>query len=118
MNYDYNFGNDYYNYYGDLGIKSTKYKIMAPEQEQDVQPGMEYLMYPSPIFDNGKSIAIYIDKNNKKHIVYNKCPHLKCSLIFNEKEKTWDCPCHGSRFDIDGKCIEGPSNYDIVYKNK
>ena len=67
---------------------------------------------------NGKSIAIYIDENNKKHIVYNKCPHLKCSLIFNEKEKTWDCPCHGSRFDIDGKCIEGPSNYDIVYKNK
>ena len=65
---------------------------------------------------NGKNIAIYIDKNKKEHIVYNLCPHLKCSLIFNEKEKTWDCPCHGSRFDIDGKCIEGPSNYDITYK--
>ena len=65
---------------------------------------------------NGKSIAIYIDENNKKHIVYNKCPHLKCSLIFNEKEKTWDCPCHGSRFDIDGNVLEGPSNYDIKYK--
>ena len=41
---------------------------------------------------------------------------MKCSLIFNEIEKTWDCPCHGSRFDIDGNCIEGPSNYNITYK--
>jgi len=64
----------------------------------------------------GKNIAIYIDKNNKKHIVYNLCPHLKCSLIFNEIERTWDCPCHGSRFDIDGNILEGPSNYDIKYK--
>jgi len=66
---------------------------------------------------NGKNIAIYIDENKKEHIVYNICPHLKCSLIFNEIEKTWDCPCHGSRFDIDGKSIEGPSNYDITYKD-
>lgn len=65
---------------------------------------------------NGKNIAIYIDENKKEHIIYNLCPHFKCSLLFNEVEKTWDCPCHGSRFDIDGKCIEGPSNYDISYK--
>lgn len=66
---------------------------------------------------NGKNIAIYIDENKKEHIVYNLCPHLKCSLNFNEIERTWDCPCHGSRFDIDGKCIEGPSNYNITYKD-
>ena len=65
---------------------------------------------------NGKSLAVYKDESGFKHIVYNKCPHLGCSLIFNEEEKTWDCPCHSSRFDIDGKCIKGPSNYDISYK--
>ena len=65
---------------------------------------------------NGKNVAIYIDENKKEHIVYNLCPHLKCSLIFNEVEKIWECPCHGSRFDIDGKCIFGPSKYDITYK--
>ncbi len=65
---------------------------------------------------DGKNIAIYTDENKKEHIVYNKCPHLKCSLVFNEFEKTWDCPCHGSRFDIDGNCIVGPSRYDIKYK--
>lgn len=65
---------------------------------------------------NGKDVAIYIDEEKKEHIVYNLCPHLKCSLIFNEVERTWDCPCHGSRFTIDGKCIIGPSNYNISYK--
>ena len=65
---------------------------------------------------NGENVAIYTDESNDTHIVYNKCPHMKCGLTFNEVEKTWDCTCHGSRFDIDGKCIEGPSNYDITYK--
>lgn len=65
---------------------------------------------------DGKSIGVYTDSNNKKHYVYNLCPHLKCSLVFNEVEKTWDCPCHGSRFDIDGKCIFGPSKENITYK--
>lgn len=65
---------------------------------------------------NGKSLATYKDENGFKHTIYNKCPHFGCSLIFNEEEKTWDCPCHSSRFDIDGKCIKGPSNYDISYK--
>jgi glycine/D-amino acid oxidase-like deaminating enzyme/nitrite reductase/ring-hydroxylating ferredoxin subunit len=63
-----------------------------------------------------KDLAIYEDNNGKKHIIHNKCPHFGCSLIFNEKELTWDCPCHSSRFDIDGKCIKGPSNYDISFK--
>lgn len=65
---------------------------------------------------NGKDVGIYIDSEKKEHIVYNICPHMKCNLIFNEVEKTWDCPCHGSRFSLDGKCIEGPSNYDITYR--
>lgn len=67
---------------------------------------------------NGDNIAIYTSEKGTKHVVYNTCPHMKCSLIFNEEEKTWDCPCHGSRFNIDGKVIAGPSNYDISYKKK
>ncbi len=52
MKYDYSFGNQFYNYYDDLGVKSTEYQIMAPKQAQSNQPGMEYLMTPKPIFDN------------------------------------------------------------------
>lgn len=69
-------------------------------------------------FRNGKRVAIYTDENNTEHIVYTLCPHFKCNVSFNEMEKTWDCPCHGSRFDIDGNVIEGPSNYNICYKDK
>ena len=63
-------------------------------------------------------VAVYIDEVGCEHVVYNKCPHMKCGLIFNEVEKTWDCPCHGSRFNIDGHVIDGPSNMDISYKEK
>lgn len=64
---------------------------------------------------DGKNIAIFKDAEGKEHIVLNKCPHMKCGLVFNEVEMTWDCLCHGSRFTIDGKCIEGPSNFDIRF---
>ncbi len=52
MDYDYQYGNKAYKYYGNVGVEYTKYKILAPAQEQDRQPGMEYLMVPEPIFDN------------------------------------------------------------------
>lgn len=52
MNIDYSYGNQYYQYYGNTGIKSVEYEILAPEQSQNKQPGMEYIMNPRPIFDN------------------------------------------------------------------
>lgn len=69
-------------------------------------------------FINGKRCGIYKDDNNKEHIVSNICPHMKCNLIFNYIDKTWDCPCHGSRFTIDGDVIEGPSVYNIKIKEE
>lgn len=60
--------------------------------------------------------GIYIDENDQKHIVKLLCPHMKCNLIFNREERTWDCPCHGSRFDLDGNVIEGPSTESICRK--
>lgn len=57
MNYDYASQEDYYNYYDGIGLKTSKYHIMAPEQEQIDQPGLEYLMYPRPIFDNPNYIG-------------------------------------------------------------
>ncbi len=66
---------------------------------------------------NGVSVAIYKDEKGIEHVVLDRCPHMKCGIVFNEVEKTWDCLCHGSRFSLDGKCIEGPSNFDISYKD-
>ena len=58
-----------------------------------------------------------VKEDNKIYKISNKCPHMGCSLIYNEAEKTWDCPCHASRFALNGKCIKGPSKYDISIKN-
>ena len=70
-------------------------------------------------YENGKNFGVYKDENGKEHIVSNICPHMGCSLIFNMVDKTWDCPCHGSRFDMNGKVIKGPSVYSIaIDKNK
>ena len=44
MIYDYTYGNQFYNYYDNIGVKSVKYHIIAPEQSQSEQPGMEYKM--------------------------------------------------------------------------
>lgn len=44
--------------------------------------------------------------------VPKRCPHLGCALKWNKAEHTWDCPCHGSRFDKDGKLLDNPSNGD------
>lgn len=79
-----------------------------------INPNMSYYDDNVKIkFINGKRCGIYKDDNNKEHIVSNICPHMKCNLIFNYIDKTWDCPCHGSRFTIDGDVIEGPSVYNI-----
>jgi len=68
---------------------------------------------PKYIKIKGLTYAIYKDKNNKKHIINLLCPHMKCNLVFNKEEETWDCPCHGSRFDMDGKLLEGPATKNI-----
>jgi len=57
----------------------------------------------------GDKIGAYRDKDGLLHIVETACTHLRCELQWNEAEKTWDCPCHGSRFSIDGEVIEGPA---------
>ena len=62
---------------------------------------------------NGQKVGVYKDENGKEFIVSTKCSHLGCELHWNADELTWDCPCHGSRFDYTGKLIESPANKDI-----
>lgn len=55
----------------------------------------------------------YRSDDLRLHVVSLRCPHLGCRLHWNREEKTWDCPCHGSRFDRHGRCIDGPAQRDI-----
>ncbi len=52
--------------------------------------------------------ACYTAKNMMR-ITKPRCPHLGCALVYNKKEHSWDCPCHGSRFDKSGNILDGPA---------
>lgn len=62
-------------------------------------------------------VATYKDENDKLHERSAVCPHLGCIVDWNSLEKTWDCPCHGSRFDAYGRVINGPANHDLPVIN-
>jgi len=53
--------------------------------------------------------GVYRDDDGVLHAVSLRCTHLGCLLRFNSAERSWDCPCHGSRFDVDGSVLEGPA---------
>jgi len=59
-------------------------------------------------------VAVYRDDAGKLHALSAVCPHLGCLVQWNDAEKTWDCPCHGSRFDKRGKVVNGPANADLA----
>ncbi|MGQ0842888.1 MAG: FAD-dependent oxidoreductase [Sporichthyaceae bacterium] len=53
--------------------------------------------------------AVYRDPEGELHSVSARCTHLGCLVRFNAAETSWDCPCHGSRFGVDGRVLEGPA---------
>ena len=61
-----------------------------------------------------KKIAVYRDESGALHEMTAVCPHLKCIVHWNRTETTWDCPCHGSRFDALGKVLNGPAVADLA----
>src|SRR5687767_5538131 len=59
-------------------------------------------------------VAVYRDATGELHERSAVCTHLGCIVQWNSAEKTWDCPCHGSRFDKFGTVINGPANVDLL----
>jgi len=61
----------------------------------------------------GKQVAGYKDEQGKLYAVSVVCTHLGCHIRWNQAERTWDCPCHGSRFTYEGEVIHGPAVKDL-----
>ena len=58
-------------------------------------------------------LAVYRDRDGAVHSLNARCPHLDCIVHWNNLENSWDCPCHGSRFDAYGKLLNGPANSNL-----
>ena len=57
----------------------------------------------------GRKVAGYRDDEGVLHAVSSRCTHLGCQVVWNAAERTWDCPCHASRFAVDGEVLNGPA---------
>ena len=62
---------------------------------------------------DGEKLGAYRSETGELYTVSVKCPHLGCQLEWNPSEKSWDCPCHGSRFDIHGRPLDGPATSSL-----
>ncbi|MES2828437.1 MAG: FAD-dependent oxidoreductase [Bacteroidota bacterium] len=63
---------------------------------------------------NGTKAAVYKDAGGTVTALNPTCTHAGCTVVFNDAEKSWDCPCHGGRFDTSGKVITGPPRADLL----
>jgi glycine/D-amino acid oxidase-like deaminating enzyme/nitrite reductase/ring-hydroxylating ferredoxin subunit len=71
---------------------------------EDLRPGEGDIVSAA-----GRKVAGFRDDDGRLHAVSSRCTHLGCQLAWNAAERTWDCPCHGSRFDVDGGILNGPA---------
>ena len=74
----------------------------------DVLPGTGVVLD----LTEGKA-AVYRDDDGEAHVVSATCTHMGCLVEWNEAERSWDCPCHGSRFDTDGTVLAGPATHPL-----
>ena len=65
--------------------------------------------------DSSKA-AVYRDEDGKLHVMSPVCTHMKCIVEWNPTEKSWDCPCHGSRYDPFGHVINGPAKKRLPHR--
>lgn len=79
-------------------------KLSSLSEDIDIEPGEGKV-----IKIEGERIGAYRDEDENLHLVNTTCPHMGCELNWNPAERSWDCPCHGSRFTYEGEIIEGPS---------
>jgi nitrite reductase/ring-hydroxylating ferredoxin subunit len=85
---------------------------MKPAAE--LQPGEGAVVQKSE--EDKEKIGAFKDDKGGLHTISTTCQHMGCEANWNNAEETWDCPCHGSRYDFDGKVIEAPTVKDLQGK--
>jgi nucleotide-binding universal stress UspA family protein len=63
---------------------------------------------------DGQKVAVFIDDDGTRYTLSPKCQHLGCTVGWNSRMRTWDCPCHGSRYDHTGAVINGPTTKPLL----
>ena len=86
-----------------------KGRLQKPTQSKDsLKPGEGAILKI-----DGKKIAAYKNKNGELATLSPVCTHMGCMVEWNNYDKTWDCPCHGSRYEADGTVKKGPAKKNL-----
>jgi nucleotide-binding universal stress UspA family protein/nitrite reductase/ring-hydroxylating ferredoxin subunit len=83
----------------DLLIAKTVDRTM-----EDLAPG-----HGGVVDVDGRKLAVYIEPDGTVHSLSPRCAHMGCTVDWNDADRTWDCPCHGSRYRFDGAVVHGPA---------
>ena len=83
-------------------------RTLHPPAADDLAPGQGGI-----VTIDGARVAAFRGDDGRVHAVDARCTHMGCQVAFNTAERTWDCPCHGSRFDVDGRLVQGPAVKDL-----
>ena len=94
----------------EVAVASLSY-IGAPDVESTAQIERDQ---GRTLLRDEERIAVYRDPQGALHAVSAVCTHMGCLVRFNDAERTWDCPCHGSRYSIDGAVLEGPAVHALA----
>jgi Rieske Fe-S protein len=91
----------------------TRDRLTKPEATpvSEIEPGQAKV-----IGVDGDKVGAYRDAAGVLHAVSAVCTHMGCVVDWNAVETSWDCPCHGSRFDPDGHVLQGPAQRELEVK--
>lgn len=95
-----------------MGKKNPYHELYDPEHSAGIREPMEKNDQMAEPFTGYKE-AVFKDEDGKIHAVSPVCTHLGCIVKWNNAELSWDCPCHASRYDYDGKVIHSPTVRDL-----
>lgn len=92
----------------------AKHLIKGKMEQPDIRPEDLSEDQGAVVSINGERKGAYKDRQGKLHIVDTTCTHIGCEVNWNAGDRTWDCPCHGSRFSYSGEVIEGPAEKPLA----
>lgn len=86
---------------------------LAPADAATLAPGEAGIVQHA-----GEKVAGFRDDEGELHLLSARCPHMGCLVAWNPAERSWDCPCHGSRFGTDGEVITGPATIPLPVRSR
>lgn len=97
----------------DVAYQLISGKLESPNDDVNLEKGEG-----KAIDYKGKRTGAYKDEEGNLYLLDITCTHMGCELKWNDGEKTWDCPCHGSRFSYKGEIVEGPALHNLKHPDE